>query len=42
MSALQSEIETRLATSQPDTEVLLAEVLGGRCLRVDTKAVVRA
>jgi ribosome maturation factor RimP len=34
MSALQTEIETRLATSQPDTEVLLAEVLGGRCLRV--------
>jgi ribosome maturation factor RimP len=34
MSALQREIETRLATSQPDTEVLLAEVLGGRCLRV--------
>jgi ribosome maturation factor RimP len=34
MSALQSEIETRLANSQPDTEVLLAEVLGGRCLRV--------
>jgi ribosome maturation factor RimP len=34
MSSLQTEIETRLATSQPDTEVLLAEVLGGRCLRV--------
>src|SRR6201997_1887368 len=34
MSALQQEIETRLATSQPDVEVLLAEVLGGRCLRV--------
>jgi ribosome maturation factor RimP len=34
MSSLQTEIETRLATSQPDTEVLLAEVLGGRSLRV--------
>ncbi|HEY1511825.1 MAG TPA: ribosome maturation factor RimP [Solirubrobacteraceae bacterium] len=28
MSALQSEIETRLANSEPDVEVLLAEVSG--------------
>jgi ribosome maturation factor RimP len=34
MTALQAEIETRLADSEPDIEVLLAEVLGGRCLRV--------
>jgi ribosome maturation factor RimP len=34
MSALQPEIERRLAESEPDIEVLLAEVLGGRCLRV--------
>ena len=34
MSPLQTEIEKRLAASQPDIEVLLAEVLGGRCLRV--------
>jgi ribosome maturation factor RimP len=34
MSPLQTEIETRLADSEPDIEVLLAEVLGGRCLRV--------
>ncbi|HEY4996960.1 MAG TPA: ribosome maturation factor RimP [Solirubrobacteraceae bacterium] len=34
MSPLQSEIEKRLADTQPDIEVLLAEVLGGRCLRV--------
>jgi ribosome maturation factor RimP len=34
MSALQTDIETRLAQSEPDVEVLLAEVLGGRCLRV--------
>ena len=33
-STLQSEIETRLADSEPDVEVLLAEVVGGRCLRV--------
>jgi ribosome maturation factor RimP len=31
---LQTEIEKRLADSEPDIEVLLAEVLGGRCLRV--------
>ncbi len=34
MSALQTEIETRIAASEPDIEVLLAEVVGGRCLRV--------
>ena len=31
---LQTEIEQRLADTEPDIEVLLAEVLGGRCLRV--------
>jgi ribosome maturation factor RimP len=34
MTALQTEIERRLADSEPDIEVLLAEVSGGRCLRV--------
>jgi ribosome maturation factor RimP len=34
MSALQIDIERRLAQTEPDVEVLLAEVLGGRCLRV--------
>jgi ribosome maturation factor RimP len=34
MSALQTDIETRLAASEPELEVLLAEVVGGRCLRV--------
>ena len=34
MSALQTDIERRLAQSEPDVEVLLAEVLGGKCLRV--------
>ncbi|HEV3318191.1 MAG TPA: ribosome maturation factor RimP [Solirubrobacteraceae bacterium] len=34
MTSLQAEIERRLATGQPDIEVLLAEVVGGRCLRV--------
>ena len=34
MSALQTDIETRLARSEPDVEVLLAEVVGGRSLRV--------
>ncbi len=34
MTALQTEIERRLADSEPAIEVLLAEVLGGRCLRV--------
>jgi ribosome maturation factor RimP len=34
MTPLQTEIETRLTDTEPDIEVLLAEVLGGRCLRV--------
>ena len=34
MSAIQTEIEERLASSEPEIEVLLAEVLGGRSLRV--------
>ena len=34
MTPLQIDIERRIAPSEPDVEVLLAEVLGGRCLRV--------
>jgi len=34
MTPIQTEIEERLAHSEPEIEVLLAEVLGGRCLRV--------
>ncbi len=34
MTMLQTEIERRLADSEPEIEVLLAEVAGGRCLRV--------
>jgi ribosome maturation factor RimP len=34
MTALQTEIEQRLATGEPQVEVLLAEVLGGATLRV--------
>jgi ribosome maturation factor RimP len=34
MSPLQTEIEKRLGATQPEIEVLLAEVVGGRCLRV--------
>src|SRR5438128_10765658 len=34
MTTLQEEIETRLAHGEPDVEVLLAEVVGGGCLRV--------
>jgi ribosome maturation factor RimP len=34
MTALQTDIERRLAQSEPQVEVLLAEVLGGRLLRV--------
>ena len=34
MSALQVDIERRLASAEPDVEVLLAEVVGGRSLRV--------
>jgi ribosome maturation factor RimP len=33
-SNIQSDIETRLRDTEPDVEVLLAEVVGGRCLRV--------
>jgi ribosome maturation factor RimP len=33
-STLQQDIETRLAHTEPDVEVLLAEVVGGNCLRV--------
>src|SRR5436305_14820706 len=32
--ALQSDIETRLAASEPDVELLLAEVVGGSTLRL--------
>lgn len=34
MSTIQSDIEARLAASEPDVEVLLAEVLGGSTLRL--------
>ena len=34
MSALQLEIEARLAASEPDVEVLLAEVISGTTLRL--------
>jgi ribosome maturation factor RimP len=34
MTGIQTDIERRLAQSEPEVEVLLAEVLGGRCLRV--------
>jgi ribosome maturation factor RimP len=34
MTPIQADIEARLAGSEPDVEVLLAEVLGGRSLRV--------
>jgi ribosome maturation factor RimP len=34
MTMLQTDIERRLADSEPEIEVLLAEVAGGRCLRV--------
>ena len=34
MTAIQTDIETRLARSEPDVEVLLAEVVGGSVLRV--------
>jgi ribosome maturation factor RimP len=34
VTMLQTDIERRLADSEPDIEVLLAEVSGGRCLRV--------
>jgi len=34
VTALTTEIETRVAASEPGVEVLLAEVVGGRALRV--------
>ena len=34
MSTIQTDIEARLAASEPDVEVLLAEVLGGHTLRI--------
>jgi ribosome maturation factor RimP len=34
MNPLQADIERRLAHSEPAVEVLLAELAGGRCLRV--------
>src|SRR6202012_501256 len=34
MTPIQADIERRLEVSEPDVEVLLAEVLGGRSLRV--------
>lgn len=34
MSTIQTEIEARLAASEPEVEVLLAEVLGGSTVRL--------
>jgi ribosome maturation factor RimP len=34
MSAIQADIEARLAKAEPDVEVLLAEVVGGRLVRL--------
>ncbi len=34
MSAIQAEVEARLAQAEPDVEVLLAEVVGAATLRV--------
>jgi ribosome maturation factor RimP len=34
MSSVQADIEARLAETAPDVEVLLAEVVGGRTLRL--------
>ena len=34
MSAIQADIEARLADVEPDVEVLLAEVVGGRLVRL--------
>jgi ribosome maturation factor RimP len=34
MTSLEADIERRLAASEPDVEVLLAEVVGGRTVRV--------
>ena len=34
MSAIQADIEARLAEAEPDVEVLLAEVVGGHLVRL--------
>jgi ribosome maturation factor RimP len=34
MSTIQADIETKLATVEPDVEVLLAEVVGGHTVRL--------
>ena len=34
MSSIQADIEARLAVTEPDVEVLLAEVVGGETLRL--------
>jgi ribosome maturation factor RimP len=34
MSAIQKDIEARLADAEPDVEVLLAEVVGGKLVRL--------
>ena len=34
MSAIQADIEARLAAAEPEVEVLLAEVVGGRLVRL--------
>jgi ribosome maturation factor RimP len=34
MSAIQADIEARLAEAEPEVEVLLAEVVGGRLVRL--------
>jgi ribosome maturation factor RimP len=34
MSAIQADIEARLADAEPDVEVLLAEVVGGKLVRL--------
>jgi ribosome maturation factor RimP len=34
LTAIQSDIEARLAASEPDVEVLLAEIVGGGTLRL--------
>jgi ribosome maturation factor RimP len=34
MNSIQADIEARLAVAEPDVEVLLAEVVGGRTLRL--------
>ena len=34
MSRIQADIEARLAEAEPDVEVLLAEVVGGKLVRL--------